>query len=108
MGELQYSLDMDVEVVRSRYGEAIAAYRDAARALRADRPDVPAASFGSGFTEHGQRISDALEALSGTSERFLRTRSSNWEQVLLLADATVNTDTSNSDALSAFGEVDAR
>ena len=93
------ALDIDIDAVRERYSAAIAAYRDAALELERDRPDVAASAFGTGFGREGQRIADALAALYETSKRFLAARGQNWEQVLLLSDATVAADQLSADYL---------
>lgn len=93
------ALDIDIDAVRQRYSAAIAAYRDAALELERDRPDVAASAFGTGFAREGQRIADALAALHTTSQRFLAVRGENWEQVLLLSDATVAADQLSADYL---------
>lgn len=95
------AFDMDVHAVRSRYQEAIGAYRDAAAHLEAARPQVPVASFGAGFTAEGQRINQALEALHAVSHEFLDARTRNWEQVIELADATAAVDEANSESFRA-------
>lgn len=93
------ALDIDVDAVRKTYTEAIAAYRDAGRALERARPRVSTSAFGAGFAREGQRIADALDALHHTSQRFLAARGENWEQVLLLSDATMAADQRASDRL---------
>lgn len=101
------ALDIDIDAVRTKYTEAIDAYRYAARELDAGRPVVTASAFGAGFAREGQRIVDALEALHSTSQRFLAARGENWEQVLLLSDATVAADQLSSEFLESIaGEVD--
>lgn len=101
------ALDIDIDAVRTKYTEAIDAYRYAARELDAGRPVVTASAFGAGFAREGQRIVDALEALHSTSQRFLAARGENWEQVLLLSDATVAADQLSSEFLESIaGGVD--
>ena len=56
-------------------------------------------AFGAGFAREGQRIVDALEALHATSQRFLAARGENWQQVLMLSDATVAADQHTADAV---------
>ena len=43
------ALDIDIDAVRTKYTEAIDAYRDAACELDAGRPVVAASAFGAGF-----------------------------------------------------------
>lgn len=101
------ALDIDIDAVRTKYTEAIDAYRYAARELDAGRPVVTASAFGAGFAREGQRIVDALEALHSTSQRFLAARGENWEQVLSLSDATVAADQLSSEFLESIaGGVD--
>lgn len=101
------ALDIDIDAVRTKYTEAIDAYRGAARELDAGRPVVAASAFGAGFAREGQRIVDALEALHATSQRFLAARGENWSQVLLLSDATVAADQLSSEFLESIaGGVD--
>lgn len=101
------ALDIDIDAVRTKYTEAIDAYRSAAHELDAGRPVVAGSAFGAGFAEEGQRIVDALEALHATSQRFLAARGETWGQVLLLSDATVAADQLSSDYLASIaGGVD--
>ena len=101
------ALDIDIDAVRTKYTEAIDAYRDAARELDAGQPVVAASAFGAGFAQEGQRIVDALEALHATSQRFLAARGENWGQVLSLSDATVAADQLSSEYLASIaGGVD--
>lgn len=101
------ALDIDIDAVRTKYTEAIDAYRSAAHELDAGRPVVAGSAFGAGFAEEGQRIVDALEALHATSQRFLAARGENWGQVLSLSDATVAADQLSSDYLASIaGGVD--
>ncbi|MCG7236447.1 hypothetical protein [Corynebacterium sp. ACRQP] len=101
------ALDIDIDAVRTKYTEAIDAYRDAAHELDAGRPAVAASSFGAGFAREGQRIVDALDALHSTSQRFLAARGENWGQVLSLSDATVAADQLSSEYLASIaGGVD--
>lgn len=93
------ALDIDIDAVRERYSAAIAAYRDTSLDLERQRLNVAASAFGAGFEREGQRITDALEALYETSKRFLAARGQNWEQVLLLSDATVAADQLSADYL---------
>ena len=101
------ALDIDIDAVRTKYTEAIDAYRSAAHELDAERPVVAASAFGAGFAREGQRIVDALEALHATSQRFLAAREETWGQVLSLSDATVAADQLSSEYLASIaGGVD--
>lgn len=101
------ALDIDIDAVRTKYTEAIDAYRSAAHELDAGRPVVAGSAFGAGFAEEGQRIVDALEALHATSQRFLAARGETWGQVLSLSDATVAADQLSSEYLASIaGGVD--
>ena len=93
------ALDIDIDAVRKQYSAAIGAYRDAALQLQRQRPAVDASAFGEGFAREGQRVVEALEALHETSVRFLAARGENWEQVLMLSDATVAADQHTADAV---------
>lgn len=88
------TLDIDVDTVRLLYGEAIEAYRGAARELEATRPQVAPESFGAGFGEQAQRLVQALDALHDASCVFLETRSNNWEQLVELAGVVAEADES--------------
>jgi len=93
------ALDIDIDAVRERYSAAIDAYRDAALHLQRQRPAIAASAFGEGFAPEGQRVVEALEALHETSVRFLVARRENWQQVLMLSDATVAADQHTADAV---------
>lgn len=97
------AVDVDVDTVRTQYGAAIDAYRAAAQDLDAQRITVDPAAFGDGFAEQGRRVAEALEALHGTSKRFLEARSENWEQVLALADDIVAADHLATELLEGVG-----
>lgn len=99
------TLDIDVDTVRLLYGEAVEAYRGAARELEAARPDVAPESFGEGFGEQGLRIAEALEALHEASREFLETRSNNWQQLVDLAGVVADADEVSAEATRGFSEV---